>query len=69
VNIMNPSATERIHILILEDNPADAKLAFLKLEEDGFMVDGEIACNSTEFMARVRSNVYDTILSDYGIPG
>jgi two-component system, cell cycle sensor histidine kinase and response regulator CckA len=66
---MNPSTTEPIHILILEDNPADAKLAFLKLEEDGFMVDSEIASNSTEFMARVSSNVYDAILSDYGIPG
>jgi signal transduction histidine kinase len=66
---MNSSIAKRVHILILEDNPDDAKLAFLKLEDAGLEVDGEVAHNSTEFMERVRSNVYDTILCDYQIPG
>jgi signal transduction histidine kinase len=66
---MNSSAAERVRILILEDNPDDARLAFLKLEDAGLEVDGHVACNADEFMERVRSNVYDTILCDYRIPG
>jgi two-component system cell cycle sensor histidine kinase/response regulator CckA len=66
---MNSSVAKRVHILILEDNPDDAKLAFLKLEDAGLEVDGEVAHNSAEFMERVRSNVYDAILCDYQIPG
>src|SRR5438876_867793 len=66
---MNSSVADRIRILILEDNPADARLAFLKLEDAGLEVDGEVACNSAEFMERMRSNVYDAILCDYRIPG
>lgn len=59
------SALERVRILILEDNPADARLAFLNLEDAGLLFDGEVATNSGEFMALVGSNVYDLILSDY----
>jgi two-component system cell cycle sensor histidine kinase/response regulator CckA len=66
---MNSSVAERVRILILEDNPADARLALLKLEDAGLEVDGEVASNSAEFMERVRSNSYDTILCDYKIPG
>jgi DNA-binding NtrC family response regulator len=66
---VNPKTSEQARILILEDNCADARLAILKLEESGFDVDSEIVSNSSDFMQRVRGNVYDTILSDYNIPG
>lgn len=66
---MNSSNVEGVRILILEDNPADARLAFLKLEDAGLKVDGEVACNSSEFLERIRSNVYDAILCDYRLPG
>jgi two-component system, cell cycle sensor histidine kinase and response regulator CckA len=68
-NTVNPQAIQQVHILILEDNPADARLAVLKLEDAGFEVDGEIASDSSDFMERMHSDVYDTILSDYSIPG
>jgi len=66
---MNPNAAERAHILILDDNPADARLAILKLEDAGFAIDGEVAGNRAVFMERVNSNTYDAILCDFSIPG
>ncbi|MFZ2633515.1 MAG: hypothetical protein WA081_20005 [Desulfosalsimonadaceae bacterium] len=57
-----------IHILHLEDDPADAELVQVKLEEAG------IACRIThvqtrdEFDEALRRERYDTILADYRLP-
>jgi|GEM_PF-1028714 len=66
--MMKTSALERVRILIIEDNPADVRLAFLNLEDAGLLFDGDVATNSSEFMALVGSNLYDVILSDYRLP-
>lgn len=60
--------TESIRILLLEDNPADAELCIRKLESVGLKAEVHVARFSREFMERVRSQVYDLILTDYRLP-
>ena len=60
--------TETIMILLLEDNPADADLCIRKLKSSGLRVRVDLARTSGEFMAHVRSQPYDVILTDYRLP-
>ncbi len=58
----------RLHVLLVEDNPADVELELLMLQKDGFEVSGDIAQTAEEFITRVRSTNYDVILADYNLP-
>jgi signal transduction histidine kinase/ActR/RegA family two-component response regulator len=55
------------HILLVEDNEANALVATTMLEQFGYTYD--VASNGEEALARVRSNNYDVVLMDLQMPG
>lgn len=62
------SQSRKLDVLLLEDNPADARLNIHKLGETGFELSCEIARTSEEFKHQIQSHSYDLILGDYRIP-
>lgn len=61
--------SESIRVLHVEDDPdfADLTATFLQREDDTFSVDS--ARNGTEGLARLASEHYDGVVSDYDMPG
>jgi PAS domain S-box-containing protein len=55
-------------ILLLEDNPADAKLSLRELARAGFGLDSDVVSTSEEFTQKLQSTRYDLILADYRLP-
>ena len=62
------SKSRKLNVLILEDNPADARLNIYKVGETGFEISCDIARTSQEFKDQLQSHSYDLILGDYRIP-
>lgn len=60
--------TEPLHILILEDNPADAELVLFELEEAGFAVSAKVVAMEKEYIHELSTCEFDLILSDYDLP-
>lgn len=56
-------------MLILEDNPADAKLTLRKAKETGLEIKADVAANLQQFTECFQRNTYDIILGDYNLPG
>lgn len=56
-------------ILLLEDNPADAKLMLRQLKQAGFNVHDDIAKSAEEFKQFAISRDYNLVLADYYVPG
>ncbi len=56
-----------LRILILEDDPDDAKLTIRQLREQGLEFDHEVASTEAEYVARLDDPV-DVILADYHLP-
>ena len=63
---MSPSLPLRI--LYLEDDPLDAELAILRLEENEFACDWHRVATQDEFIASLENGAYDLILADYNLP-
>lgn len=61
--------SRQIHVLLLEDNPADAELSLRQLRRDGLQVDADIVRTLDEFKERIKSRTYDIVLGDYRLPG
>ena len=57
-----------LHVLLLEDNQADANLAIRKLQSTESEIRVDISRNSAEFRQLVESSAYDIILGDYRLP-
>lgn len=57
-----------ISILILEDNPADAKLMLHQLRKAGFKVRSSIARSAEEFKGFASTQNYNLVLADYYVP-
>ncbi|MCA9961655.1 MAG: PAS domain S-box protein, partial [Anaerolineales bacterium] len=59
---------QSIHILHLEDDPLDAELVQIKLEEAGLVC--QITClqNREEYIAALQQGGYDIILADFRLP-
>jgi two-component system, cell cycle sensor histidine kinase and response regulator CckA len=57
-----------ISILILEDNPADAKLMLHQLHKAGFNVRSNIARSPEEFKTLAGARHYTLVLADYYVP-
>jgi two-component system cell cycle sensor histidine kinase/response regulator CckA len=57
-----------LRILLLEDNPADAKLCIRTLRSAGIQFQEEVCRSSIEFMERVRAGAFNLILGDYRLP-
>jgi len=58
-----------LHLLIVEDEPADAELCLLELRKAGLEVHGDVVSTAKEFLARLETGEYDIILADYALPG
>src|ERR1700756_5230378 len=59
---------EKLDVLMLEDNPADARLNLQKLGETGFEIACDVTRSSDEFKHQIQSHSYALILGDYRIP-
>ncbi len=59
---------ESQHILILEDNPADAELIQFELEEAGFVFAAKVVMTEEDFVRELQEFSPDLILSDYDLP-
>ncbi len=57
-----------IALLILEDNPADAKLMMHELTRAGFRVTADVARSADQFKELSASRNYDVVLADFHIP-
>ena len=62
-----PTATSKLHILLVEDNPANQKLAAYILQERGHAVD--IAGSGLQALDLAQDNHYNVILMDVQMPG
>jgi two-component system, cell cycle sensor histidine kinase and response regulator CckA len=62
------SVSKPLRVLILEDNPRDVELCIQELNKAGFDLQAEAVDTEEGFAAKLHSNVYDLILSDYRIP-
>jgi signal transduction histidine kinase len=62
------TASTKLRILLVEDNPADVELELLTLRKNGFEVSGDVAQTAAEFTARIKAGNYDLILADYNLP-
>src|SRR5215469_493090 len=58
-----------LRVLYVEDNPADAELCLMQLEQAGFKFKAEVVDTAKEFAEKLRSEPYDLVLADYGLPG
>ncbi len=56
-----------LHILVAEDNRADAELCIIELQRAGIQHSADIASSAAAFTERLRSSPYDVILSDYAM--
>jgi signal transduction histidine kinase len=60
---------KEIHILMLEDSPADAELAKHTLRRGGVHFSYARVDNEKDFIREIEQNPPDLILSDYALPG
>jgi PAS domain S-box-containing protein len=58
----------KLKVLILEDNPADARLISHALEAGGIQHDYIVAHNKAEFVAAIENNFFDVVLADHALP-
>jgi PAS domain S-box-containing protein len=61
------SSPPLLRVLILEDNPADAKLTASVLEAGGYAVQPEVTDSREVFRERLEKAEYDVILADYNL--
>jgi len=61
------SSTPPLRVLILEDNPRDAKLTASVLEGGGFRVQFEVTDSAQFFRERLEKAEYDVILADFNL--
>lgn len=59
---------EPLHILILEDNSADADIEKFELQEAGFIFTSRVVANENEYIQELQNFSPDLILSDYDLP-
>jgi CheY-like chemotaxis protein/putative methionine-R-sulfoxide reductase with GAF domain len=57
-----------LHILILEDNPADAELAQFELREAGLSFTAKVVETRDDYLREMEAFCPDLILSDYDLP-
>jgi len=59
---------QALHILILEDNPADVELIQFELQEAGINFISKIVVHRDDFVRELQHDCPDLILSDYDLP-
>ncbi|WP_180539026.1 response regulator [Nevskia soli] len=60
--------SEKIRVLVIEDEPADAVLLLRALKQDGFDFDWVRVATEAEFLSQLL-NAPEIILSDFDLPG
>jgi two-component system, cell cycle sensor histidine kinase and response regulator CckA len=60
--------SEAIHILMLEDRPADAQLAMRELQREAVAFTAKRVWTEADFLAELRNHAPDLILADYSLP-
>ena len=65
--VLPAAASAQLHILLVEDNPANQKLAAYILQDRGHVV--EIAGDGQQAISLSQENCYDVILMDLQMPG
>src|SRR5436305_1352972 len=58
----------RLRVVLLEDNPADAELVLRALRQNGFVISHDVVQTPSEFLRCIRSQPYDVVLADYNLP-
>lgn len=58
-----------LHVLLLEDSPADAELALAALAAAGLDCRAEVAGGREDFERMLASGGHDIVLADYSLPG
>jgi two-component system cell cycle sensor histidine kinase/response regulator CckA len=58
-----------LRVLLLEDDPANARLLLRTLADAGFSIMSAIARNAKEFKQRIESQSFDLIVGNYCLPG
>jgi len=61
-------AGQRLRVLLLEHEPADAELCVLMLQRSGYTVTSDLATNAEDFRRQLRTASYDVVLADYTLP-
>jgi len=61
--------SKAVHILMLEDRPADAELAMRELQREKMQFTAKRVCTETDFLAELRHRAPDIILADNTLPG
>jgi PAS domain S-box-containing protein len=60
---------QALHILILEDNAADAALTQRELRKAGLQFTADVAYNQASYLNALDAHAPDLILADYSLPG
>jgi two-component system cell cycle sensor histidine kinase/response regulator CckA len=59
---------ERLRVLVVEHDDADAELCLMELRRAGFEVEGDIVETRERFLAKLADATYDIVLADYRLP-
>jgi signal transduction histidine kinase len=58
-----------LSILLVEDNPADARICLWELEKAGLEVNADVVQSLKDFTERLNAKSYDIVLADQNLPG
>ena len=61
--------SRKLRVLYVEDNPSDAELCLMQLEQAGLELHADVVDTPKEFAEKLRSEAYDIVLADYRLPG
>lgn len=60
--------SERLHILLLEDDPADVDFIKLTIKRAGLVFEADVASDKTEFIDAIQRTRFDIVLADNSLP-
>jgi PAS domain S-box-containing protein len=69
ISAMTTSAGRTLRLLHAEDEPNDALLCQLQLEEAGLSIQADVVAHREDFVDALQGNTYDLVLTDYKLPG
>lgn len=65
----NTQSKRPLNILLVENDPVDARLCEAELKRAGMQFHFEVVETAEDFRSKVDENTYDVILADYNLPG
>src|SRR5437868_4328384 len=64
----NANGDRRLHVLLIEDSPADAEIEIAELRRGGFDVAADVVESKDEIRECLGKHSYDIVLADYSLP-